>query len=237
MSTNTTTKTMALAPLDKLKQLDKMLPAHRQAIADARGDFDEAIATGNALEEIRAWLSDDAMKPIMAMQNTRLGFKTDNSAGYPVPVVRDVLIEAVLMRGVRPVGNEFNIIKQQCYITKEGYQGKIAREKPITDFRFDMGVPKTLPTGAIVPCKATWKKNGKEDSKEAEIPVRMDSGSTIDNILGKAERKFLKRVWEQMTGKTEPDGDVDDITPIKVATVTAVETPNFGNSEKGTLNV
>ncbi|MFK5282891.1 hypothetical protein ACI3PL_25325, partial [Lacticaseibacillus paracasei] len=57
----------------------------------------------------------------MALQGNRLGFKTDKdkSGGYPESVVKNCLIEAVLL-GIQPTGNQFNIIAGNMYPTKEG---------------------------------------------------------------------------------------------------------------------
>lgn len=230
----TNNKSMALAPVTKFQELDRIAEQSRQLIEQAKGDFEAAHAVALALKQMREGIAGEVISTIHGLQNSRLGFKTDNPAGYPVETVRDCFIEATL-RGVKPVGNEFNIIKSQCYITKEGYQGKIARAPFISEFKCDLEPPKAdNGKTATVSCRATWKKNGVEDTKKAEIPVRLDSGSTVDNILGKAERKFLKRVWEQMTGKTEPDGDADE-PQVKPAKVDSVETVKFGTPKQEEL--
>ena len=101
------------------KAAENGLVAQREVSA-----FKKMALVAGAIGELRNLLTPKVMAPIMALQNTSIGFKTDNPAGYPLEVVRDCLIEATL-KGVYPVGNEFNIISRQCYITKEGYFHKL----------------------------------------------------------------------------------------------------------------
>ena len=71
--------------------------------------FKRTLLVSTAMGELQNLLTPKIMAPIMNLQNKSLGFRTDNPNGYPVDVVRDCLIEATL-KGVYPVGNEFNII-------------------------------------------------------------------------------------------------------------------------------
>ena len=83
--------------------------------------FEKAYATAKSIETLKTLLTPEYMHPIMQLQGNRLGFKTDKDkgSGYPVDVVKNCLIEAVLM-GLQPYGNEFNIIAGNTYPTKEG---------------------------------------------------------------------------------------------------------------------
>lgn len=216
--------------------LDRIAEQSKLAIEKAKGDFEAAGATAMAMQALREGISQEVLVTLKGLQNTGLGFRTDNAAGYDNETVRDAFVEATL-RGVKPVGNEFNIIQRRCYITKEGYQGKLGRLQGFTDLKEDYGVPRSMENGAIIHCKATWKMNGHPDSQEADIPVKVNAGMGADAILGKAQRKFLKRVFERATGKREPEDD-GDVIEVRGAVVTKVETaPNFGNADKGTLNV
>src|SRR5215204_5340477 len=90
--------------------------------ADQLNGFEKAYLIANAIAELKSLLTPEYMKPIMQMQGNKLGFKTDKDkdGGYPEAIVKNCLIEAVLM-GVQPFGNQFNIIANNTYITKEGY--------------------------------------------------------------------------------------------------------------------
>jgi hypothetical protein len=221
-----------LAKITPFQKLDTIANQALVVTNQARGGFEAAFYTAQTMNELRASISSEMIKEVFVpLQNSALGFRTDNAAGYPVEVVKDCIIEAAL-RGVRPVGNQFNIISGRCYITKEGYEYKLKNLQGLANLKTDYSVPKMLNGGAVVDCKATWTYQGKEDSKTAEIPIRVNNGMGVDAILGKAARKFLKRVWEQITGCNEPDGDVEDAEPIKPAKVTEVRsTPNFGTKE------
>jgi hypothetical protein len=148
----------------------------------------------------------------MPLQGSKLGFVTDKdtSGGYTWEVVREVLIEA-LLRGFRPVGNELNIIAGQFYGAKNGFE-RIVREWPgLTNLRIDLGVPHLVADkGALVPCEARWRLDGKAMSVECKppsgeefdtrIPVKVNGGMGPDAILGKATRKLYARVYQVLTG-------------------------------------
>lgn len=178
--------------------------------------FTASLQVGHAMHALRDQLTDEVMRPIMALQNTKLGFLTDKTYpehpnGYPMPVVRDVVIEATL-RGLPLVGNCMNIIAGNLYVTKEGLRHLLAHMPEITDFDWDVEITASNDTSAKVRAWATWKQSGKERRYEGSIPVRINKGMGLDAILGKAERKLRARVYERITGTTLSDGEADDIT-------------------------
>lgn len=148
------------------------------------------------------------------LAGTPLGFKTDEDrrggggTGYDDDTLAEALTEAIL-RGVSWVGNEFNIIKGRCYVTKEGYS-RLVREIPgLTDLILIPGVPKGHDGGAVVPFKATWKLDGKPMSLERQIPVKLNAGMGADGAIGKATRKMLASVHFACTGSNQSGADVD----------------------------
>lgn len=177
--------------------------------------FAQSLALARSVQDIRALLTPELMEPVMELANTPLGFLTDRASGeelkkygpYTVEQIKDVLIEATI-RGYHPVGNEFNVIKGRFYAAKAGVRRKVL--ELVTDFRESYGVPLAKNGGAVVACKAEWKRDGKPDALEAEIPVRENAGMGADAILGKAQRKFLARILDRVTGVQTPDGEVDD---------------------------
>lgn len=186
-------------------------------ISNISSGFEKAITIAGAIDSLRGALTDDVMKTVMKLQGSSLGFRTDKDSekGYPVQVVRDCLIEAVL-RGVQPVGNQFNIIAGRCYVTKEGFSFLLKNLPGFTDFRPIYGVPKSLNGGAIVPCEASWKWQGKQDRIECEIPIKVNAGMGSDAILGKASRKLMARVYAQVTGSEMTDGDAGEVEIVDV---------------------
>ncbi len=186
------------------KAAESGLVAQREVSA-----FKKMALVAGAIGELRNLLTPKVMAPIMALQNTSIGFKTDNPAGYPLEVVRDCLIEATL-KGVYPVGNEFNIISRQCYITKEGYFHKL-RDIPNFGWTEVPGIPVLRGDyGAIIKVKLEWTHNKKSGSTELELAIRVNKGMGADAIVGKAIRKARAWLFSTITGQDIGDGDVED---------------------------
>jgi hypothetical protein len=210
----------------------KELPALKQAIVLAQG-----------MNLLRSSLTDDVMRSVfMPLQGSTLGFVTDKdqTGGYPLEVVRDVLSEGMI-RGLYPVNNEINIIAGRCYGAKNGF-ARLLREFPgLTDLRVTPGVPhNAAEKGALVPMHATWMLNGKpmdmvrDVSKDPDgcihdtrIPVRVNSGMGPDAIVGKALRKMYKAIYDMLTGSTLTleDGEVGESIPAVGVTVNPEPSP------------
>jgi len=184
------------------------------------GSFEETFAVADAMMQLRTAITPAMMERFLSLQNSRLGFMTDKNPKvwnkkenaynkpYGPDVVRDCVIEATL-RGVRTIGNQFNIIAANCYITKEGFEAKLKKIPHFAEFKPSFSVPKIAAGGAIVECEATWTLNGKPDSMKATIACKGDDYAGSDSYIGKAQRKFYKRVFERLTGTSDPDGEAD----------------------------
>lgn len=193
--------------------------------------FARDLKLASAISQMRQVLSPEIMQPIMDLMNSDLGFKTDRDPArpvwnkekkaydrpipYAVETVRECFIAAAL-RGLRPVGNEWNIISSQCYATKNGLKARLDHHPDLTNLKVNFGVPQMRESGAIVKVSATWNKGGVPDKIEAEIPVRINAQMGADAVLGKAERKIYKRILDRLTGTSMPEGDASE-------TVTEVE--------------
>ena len=193
--------------LDKLK--DSGL-----ACSIMQSSFEKAFTVARCIKAIRAALTPEAMAPIMEMQGTPLGFKTDKDkdGGYPLNVVREALIEAA-MAGVVPCGNQFNIIAGRMYLTKEGFT-YLLRQVPDLRYTINQGVPVMVKAGATVRTEILWSTDltgvTPANKKILEIPVRVNNGMGADAILGKADRKAKCWLFNHVTGNTLSDGEVDD---------------------------
>jgi len=192
--------------LEKAVQLG--LTAH-----DLKGRFEKTFALAQAVADIRSLLTDDVMKPIMALQGTKTGFKTDKDRenGYPIKVVRECMIEA-LLEGVYPVMNQMNIIGGNAYITKEG-MGQKLKDTPKLNYYITPGVPHMSGDGkgAIVKMAVDWEWNGEKGTKELEVCTKVNSGMGADAIIGKATRKTRAWLYQYLTGREVPDGEADDV--------------------------
>jgi len=182
--------------------------------------FEKAYATATSIQTLKTLLTPQYMAPIMELQGNRLGFKTDKdkSGGYPVDVVKNCLIEAVLM-GLQPYGNMFNIIAGNTYVTKEGC-GEILSNFPGLSYTLITGTPRAAvdQKTAVIDTEITWSLNGKEQTKTIPISVKMDSYTTVDAMKGKATRKGRAWLIEAVTGIEVADGDIQDIAHEVVKT-------------------
>lgn len=188
--------------------------------------FEKAHKVSTAILELEKLLDDNYMKPIMALQGTTLGFKTDKDLkkengsyvkgdGYPVSVVRRCLIEAVL-KGYQPTNNEFNIISGNMYPAKNGLRRR-ANEWPGLKNKIVLTIKSVSSdkSSALVEADIKWSLNGSEEKEIIPIPLKIDSYTSVDAMLGKAERKALAWLLTNVSGEPVIDGDVDDI-PLNI---------------------
>lgn len=175
--------------------------------------FEKAFMISKAISKLKDLISADYMKPIMELQGNRLGFKTDKDkeGGYPESVVKNCLIESVLM-GVQPFGNQFNIIASNSYITKEGFGFLLKNIRGLSyDISFALPRIGADKSSAAVVAKINWQVNGEgKKEKEIDIPVKANQYMGADAVLGKATRKARKWLYETITGVEVGDGDVTD---------------------------
>lgn len=172
--------------------------------------FEKAFQIATAAQQLKDLLTPEYMKPIMALQGNRLGFKTDkdSATGYDVMVVKNCLIEAVLT-GVQPFGNQFNIIAGNCYITKEGFGYLLNKWKGL-DWEVIPGLPRINndKTSAAILMKVIWSVNGSaKESRELDIPVKMNNFMGTDAVIGKATRKARAWLYNRLSGFEIGDGD------------------------------
>jgi hypothetical protein len=231
MSTDASLATKQPAHLvlqEKFEALDKFAAENSVTTllaGDTVGAFALTLKMSSAMEQLRSMITPEMMKPIMALQGSALGFRTDKDkeGGYKEEVVKEVLIEATL-KGFRMVSNESNIIGGRFYAARDGFErifrdlGKSGR---LTDLRLSPGIPKTQADGAIVDYSASWTfKNAKgdliKDELKLQIPIRVNSGQGPDAVLGKAKRKILAAIYSRITGTEITDGDVEDPRTIDV---------------------
>lgn len=192
-----------------------------------KGAFTAQLRLATATVQLREMLTPEVMKPIMALQGSALGFRTDkdSSGGYQVETVREVLIEAT-MKGFRLLGNETNVIGGRFYAARDGFERifrDLSKQGKLTDLRMMPGIPKTTGDGVIVEYGASWTFKGIKDEMKLSIPIRVNNGQGPDAVLGKAKRKMLAAIYSRITGTEITDGDVDDPKTVNVETTTVKE--------------
>ena len=195
-----TTNNEMIMALDKATESG--LIAQSQASA-----FQRTFAVAESVSHLQQILTDQNMQPIMNLQGLKIGFKTDKV--YPVNIVRNCLIEAV-MTGVYPTGNQFNIIANNCYITKEG-MGYLLSQIDGLGYSITPMIPKTNGKEAIIKMCIEWNFNGKKDSRDIDFCIKVNSYMGSDAIIGKATRKARAWLLMHITGQDIGEGDSDDI--------------------------
>ena len=216
---------------EKLSVSEKMNNVVSQVVGNEKAiGFQKAFITANAITELKGLLTPEYMKPIMALQGSKLGFKTDKT--YQETVVKDCLIEAVFI-GLQPYGNEFNIIAGNCYATKEGLGSLL---KKIQGLQYDITpelprINKEL-TSAAVKFIINWSYMGSTGSKDIDIPVRMNRSMGTDAVIGKGIRKARKWLYDHITGNDIPEGNIEDVDFRYVKSESIEQTQNAQERER-----
>jgi hypothetical protein len=177
--------------------------------AQTLNNFEKAFQLAEATESLNNLLTAEKMKKFIPLQGKKLGFKTDKV--YSVDIIKSAVIEAVLT-GVQVVGNQFNIIAGNCYITKEGFGYLL---KNIEDLKYEIipGTPKTNGGNSLVTMIIKWERKEKANERKIDFSIRVNSYMGVDAIIGKATRKARAWLYNYITDNEISDGDISDVTP------------------------
>lgn len=201
-------------------------------------NFGAAFTAVNVIALLREAMTDEVMdKVFMPLMNTKIGFLTDRngrarSGGRaPLPlytrdIVRDCIIDAVTI-GLLPTGNQFNIIAERMYPTKEGYTSLLRKlgVKYFIDTSYDKGQTQNF---AEIPCKINYEYNGEKNGFSIIATVKKDDYSSHDQLRGKAERKAKKALYEYITGCDF--GDADEQSSVQIVDAVAEEIKEEANA-------
>jgi len=200
-------------------KIEKVLETcNAQALAKAP-PMTQAVMLAQGIESLRRIMTEKFVNDVfMPLQGTPLGFVTDRDnpkdggrKGYDWETVRDCMIEGMI-KGLRPVNNEINIIAGRAYAAKNGVSRLVSALEGVTDLRVKFAVPSRKDDEARVQVIATWnyegtpmklshvfEKNG-DDTFDGRISVRVNKGMGNDAILGKAKRKLFYEIHEMING-------------------------------------
>lgn len=202
-----------------------------------------AIQRSSAMGLLRQLLTPEIMAPVMELQGSALGFKTDKDKekvngkyvkgrGYPVEVVRDTFIFA-LGKGAQMINNEVNIIAENPYLTKNYFFRSLDEKLGADGWIITHEVPEVIKTTEqngygkdVLKVKANvvsnvWWKDDKTGAtgktQKLVFSIKGDSFATSDSYTGKADRKAANWLLSNITGQRFIDADVDedfiDVTP------------------------
>ncbi len=194
--------------------------------------FQKAFVMSSAIDIIKEQLSDEYMKPIMALQGSSLGFKTDQDTvkekvnnkwvtkkgeGYPMEIVRECLIEATFL-GLEVTGNQFNIIGGNMYPTREGFGALLDKMKTLKkNFTYTNILQPAGQKVANVTVQIVWQFDGEQPKKQSiDFPIKSNEYTSYDALIGKAERKAKRWLYNTIKGTDISDGDVNDIPHVEV---------------------
>ena len=201
------------------------------------GNFGAAFQAVNVVSLLKQALTDEVMDAVfMPLMNTKIGFLTDrngrpNSRGqvkapYSREIVRDCIIDAVAI-GLLPTGNQFNIIAERMYPTKEGYTALLRKlgVKYFIEVSYDKGQTQGF---AEIPCKISYKYDGENNNFSIVATVKKDDYSSPDQLRGKAERRAKKALYEYITGCDFGDADEESSRPVDAVAVEITDEANKG---------
>lgn len=202
-----------------------------EVLASNVNGFQKAFVMSSAIEIIKAQLSDEYMKPIMSLQGTNLGFKTDQDTvkqkngskwetvpgpGYPLEIVRDCLIEATFL-GLEVTGNQFNIIGGNMYPTREGFGALLDKMQGLKkNFTYTNISQPAGQKVANVKVQIDWMINNEPKKQIIDFPIKSNEYTSYDALIGKAERKAKRWLFNTIKGTDISDGDVNDIPHVEL---------------------
>jgi hypothetical protein len=198
-------------------------------LSDKSIGIQKAIIIAKAMEIIDTALTPEIMQSIMRLQGSKLGFKTDKDlvrnennqfvkgTGYPMDVVKNCFTEMSLI-GLLPVFNQWNIIGGNSYVTKEGGDVLLKNIPYLQEFliiheEVNQSVDKK---NASVKSRIKWVIDGEEHTQLLTFPVKSDSYTTHDALIGKADRKSKIWLFNKIKGTCISDGDAEDAKIIDV---------------------
>lgn len=205
----------ATIPQEKIEAIETFARDNNLAVLSQHSQIQASIAMSEAIEQMEHMITDEMVDKIKRLEGTKLGFRTDrdDKGGYRPDVIKKVWIEASL-KGLYMTGNQVNIIANNLYVTKEGYEFLLgpSRMPDLKQLKMTPGIPEYLSDDiALVPYTASWVYKGEADEiVDHKIPIRANKSMGYDALLGKAKRKMMALIHSRITGTSYGEGDVDD---------------------------
>ena len=224
---------MSQLPADTQDNAHNRLSHVSQIAQEGVQAFDRALTSGDiaAAVQVATYTSQlrEALEPVMPalmeLCDSPLGFRTDRhpdilaankrkkrgpTEPYPPAVVKECAMEA-LLRGVKLVGDQFNIISGRCYIPLNGYR-LLINSTAATNFRYTISKVEITENEHIAEGRAEWVIDGQKYEMQKEFFCKaFGHVTTWEQTEGKATRKLFKAVYERITGKAFHDEEDEEI--------------------------
>lgn len=184
------------------------------------------LSAASAMYMLDQVLTDEVVHTyFFPLMNTRAGFLTDRNPNkvrrgqqpatpYTIAEVRACLKDAIL-KGLLPVGNQFNIISGSVYITREGYTALLSR----------MGVKhRIIPSQladrdgyAVYSCRIeAMTAQGDRISYTNEVLFKRGQYDSDALLQGKAYARSVKSLWTYVSGLDSGDAVEEDAVSERV---------------------
>jgi len=212
---------LALLSNDLQEQLKKIdlksfsLSSFNKETAD---NLFDALRIAGLRSKLKSIIEDaNVLNLLCSLQNSNIGFKTDNLSGYPKNVLKEIIIDAFMI-GLMPTGNQFNIIREKLYITLEGYEALVLPNLDKNSFKFVFEEVSSTNEHSYYKLKGSYSINGTNYETPAFKVMLPNKKIVSSAIESKLRRKILKEIYRTHfvnVGINPPDIDPDDMEKIQ----------------------
>jgi hypothetical protein len=208
-----------------IARIDDIVSEYSLPMLTGQKGFERDLMIAEGIKALELAITDDMVMKIKSLEGNTLGYLTDRDKAPKPPKIakpkylpaeiKKVWIAAALM-GLRMSGNQVNVIDSRLYVPLAGMIHLVKNYPGLADLipQLNLKEMDTTTGKAIVNFQASWTLQGRPDSLAGEIPIRCDEYSSVDQVLGKARRKMLARIYEYLTGSAHiPDGEIGEEEP------------------------
>lgn len=225
-----TTEMKVAEPGGALSEVDKSIEQALALAESATGRIGKVVALAQATKAVATAVKDN-WESLKDLKDSPLGFLTDESGRKNDFKYSDVALQTAITHGILlgglPFNGEITVVSAKAYLGKAHYRRRISECERIANLALQFGaITMHGESRALVEAMVSWQLDGaaqslalvKTTELDKRIPVRVNAGMGDDAILGKAERKILKRVWELSTGRQVVDGEDEDDRTVEGTT-------------------
>lgn len=221
-----------------LIEVDQTIDKALALAESATGRIGKVVALANATKAVGLAVASN-WDSIKGLKDSPLGFLTDeagrkNDFRYSDAALQTAITHGILLGGL-PFNGEITVLSGRAYLGKTHYRRLVSECERITNLSLQFGAITMQGEGrALVEALVTWDLDGERktlsltraNDLDRRVPVRVNAGMGDDGIMGKAERKILRRVWEISTGRQAAGEDEDDARTVDASATPAAATPS-----------